>query len=153
MKKILLELDQHLNEQLTDFEAKHANETAKLMLEIAQADVEEDKAVSGMSLDDAERMLQRLENEAQTSDDDDGKMSLGRERLKRKLEKRQREKMLREKAALASSTADVEEQARIQRNLDAELEALENQSEINRLHVILLVCIEDAIHDAQKAKD
>ena len=128
------ELDQHLNEQLTDFEAKHANETAKLMLEIAQADVEEDKAVSGMSLDDAERMLQRLENEAQTSDDDDGKMSLGRERLKRKLEKRQREKMLREKAALASSTADVEEQARIQRNLDAELEALENQSEINRLH-------------------
>merc|ERR1711865_732581 len=84
----------------------------------------------------AERMLQRLESEAQIKGGGvEKEMTMGRERLRRKLLARQKQKMLKEKASLQLDQCDdEEEEERITRNLENELDALENQANANKLH-------------------
>merc|ERR1711865_146757 len=92
------------------------------------------EAVHGMTDEEAERMLQRLESEAQIKGDGvEKEMTMGRERLRRKLLAKQ--KMLKEKASLLLDQCDDEdEEEKITRDLENELDALENQANANKLH-------------------
>ena len=80
--------------QLDSFNTSHDIETSKLLDEVTEADLAEDEAVHGMTDEEAERMLQRLESEAQIKGDGvEKEMTMGRERLRRKLLARQKQKM------------------------------------------------------------
>ena len=80
--------------QLDSFNTSHDIETSKLLDEVTEADLGEDEAVHGMTDEEAERMLQRLESEAQIKGDGvEKEMTMGRERLRRKLLARQKQKM------------------------------------------------------------
>ena len=126
LKKHTMAMD--FDEQLEELEMKQREETEVLLLEVRQADVGEDEAVEGMTDEDAERMLQRLESEALIKNEGEKEMSLGRERLRRKLLARQKRKMLKEKASLALSQCEEEDEEQITQDVEAALRLIEEEA-------------------------
>ena len=108
-------------------------------MQVVEADDQEDIAVEQMTEEEAELMLQRLEEDhRQTTNGNEREMNLGKERLKKKLLRRQEEQKLKEiKKQRLEQSSDPNEKLAIQHNYDQNIMLLEEEAERNKQHYSL----------------